>query len=512
MRILIVDDSPITRKIIKLELSRGGYDFLDAGDGEEALKLAIAEKPDLITLDVDMPKLDGYETCKKIRDIEMESAPTNVARKRIPIIFITANDSPEGREKGFQVGATDFITKPFARGDLLTITDRILKAKNYLAGTTALIVEDSAILRHVVADILTRQGVTVHEAVDGVAGLEAAKEMGHHLDMIITDYHMPGMNGEELCARIRNELKLWEIPVIILSGVEDKALIVRLFKAGATDFLIKPFAIEELLARINIHLKLSLLNRELTQKNNAMREELELAGEVQRTAIQEGAEVDFLEKSISYLPFGDVSGDVYDFTVNDHGDLCFFLGDATGHGIAAALMTMMVESGLDTIGREKPVHQMMDHLNRLLSARSGSRFVTGIYGTVSPSGLLTFSTAGHPPLILLPKQEPQRSFSEIGGLPLGLGQLRFPYESESVQLQPGDKFFVYTDGITEWENSKKSQYGMERFQHLLEKLRSGGVKNMVDGILEDLKTFSEGVACNDDLTLIGFEYLGGQNQ
>lgn len=508
MRILIVEDSAVTRKIIKRELTPGGFEFFDAEDGEQALIIAKDHAPDLITLDVDMPNLDGFQTCANLRSLSFKSDADPMSSRRIPIVFITSSDSEEERARGFEVGATDFLAKPFSEGELLNVVNKILKPQNILQGTTALVVEDSETIRHAVGDILRRQGVTVLEAAEGGAALEWARNSDIHIDLIVTDYIMPGMDGEELCFRIRNDLKLNDVPIIVLSGVESKPAIVGLFKAGATDFLIKPFAIEELLARINVHLQISLLNKKLTLTNAQMMDELSLAGEVQRAAIHDRMDVDFIDKSVLYIPYGGVSGDVYDFAINTKGDLCAFLGDATGHGMAAALMTMMVQSALDSIDGDAAVDSVMEQLDHLISERSGQRFVTGVYARISSSGVLEFSSAGHPPVIVLPKSGDPRVFSDTGGLPLGMTEFGLPFGRGQVQLTSGDKVFLYSDGVTEWEDPDQLQYGIGGLLNYLSHHRSLNMGDIVTGILDDLRSFARETECNDDLTIIGLEYKG----
>ena len=508
MRILIVDDSSTSRKFIRQEFEPGGFEIFEAQDGEEALTMARRHEPHLITLDVNMPHLDGYVTCAHLRTFKFDSETGPGFSRRAPIVFITSTDSAESRTRAFEVGATDFLTKPFHPGALMTIAQSILRPPDILRGTTALVVEDSNVIRHVVTDLLSRHGVTVLEADDGAAALEWARDESQRIDLILTDYLMPGMNGDELCAIIRASVRLKDVPIIFVSGVEQKQVIVQMFKAGATDFLIKPFDVEELLARIHAHLKVSLLNRELVVRNTEMTEELKLAGEVQRASIQDRVAVDYLRKSVLFLPHGQVSGDVYDFAVNARGEFCLFLGDATGHGVGAAFMTMMIQSGLDTVGRETPVELVLRELDRLIGKRGGQRFVTGIYVTITPKGVLTSSRAGHPPLILLPGKKPLRTLSEQGGIPLGLGPSSLPYGEEQVRLQPGDKFFLYSDGVTEWEGRHGEQFGTQRLLDFLERKRTLSVQSMVAGALEELRAFAEGQDCADDCTLIGFEFLG----
>jgi DNA-binding response OmpR family regulator len=508
MRILIVDDSAVTRKIIQRELEPGGFEIIFAEDGEQALIMAKSDPPDLITLDVDMPHLDGFQTCANLRSLSSASNAGALSAARIPIVFITSSDSEEERAHGFEVGATDFLAKPFAQGELLKIVNRILKPQNILRGTTALVVEDSDFIRHAVSDILRRQGVTVLEAADGGAALEWARNPEVHLDLIVTDYIMPEMDGEELCSRIRNDLKLHDLPIIVLSGVESKSAIVGLFKAGATDFLIKPFAIEELLARINVHLQISLLNQQLTLTNTQMMDDLSLAEEAQRSAIHDRVDVEFINKSVLFTPYGGVSGDVYDFSVNSKGELCAFLGDATGHGMAAALMTMMVQSALDSIGGDAAVDKLMEQLDHLISERSGHRFVTGVYARISSSGLLDFSSAGHPPLIVLPKSGDPRVYPDVGGLPFGMTSFSLPFGHEQVQLSSGDRVFLYSDGITEWEDPDHHQYGTEGLLNYLAHHKSPNMQEVVSGVMNDLESFARGTKCNDDLTFIGLEFAG----
>lgn len=508
MRILIVDDSAVTRKIIKSELEPGGFEILNAEDGEQAMLIAKSHAPDLITLDVDMPHLDGFQTCANLRSLSSAPNANALATGRIPIVFITSSDSEEERARGFEVGATDFLVKPFAQGELLKVVNRILKPRNILRGTTALVVEDSDFIRHAVSDILRRQGITVLEAGDGRAALELARNPDVHIDLIVTDYIMPEMDGEELCSRIRNDLKLHDLPIIVLSGVESKSAIVGLFKAGATDFLIKPFAIEELLARINVHLQISLLNQQLTLANTQMMDDLSLAEEAQRSAIHDRIDVEFINKFVLFAPYGGVSGDVYDFAVNSNGDLCTFLGDATGHGMAAALMTMMVQSALDSIGGDTTVDKLMEQLDHLISERSGQRFVTGVYARISSSGLLDFSSAGHPPLIVQPKSGDPRVYSDVGGLPFGMTSFSLPFGHEQVQLSRGDRVFLYSDGVTEWEDPAHQQYGIGGLLNYIAHHNSAKMQDVVSGVMNDLESFARGAKCNDDLTFIGLEYGG----
>lgn len=109
--VLIVDDQPVSLKLLVAFLERRGFDVRVASGGEAALILVGQERPDIILLDIMMPVLDGYETCRHLK--------ASVATADIPIIFITALTEVEDKLKGFEVGGVDYVTKPFQHDEVL---------------------------------------------------------------------------------------------------------------------------------------------------------------------------------------------------------------------------------------------------------------------------------------------------------------------------------------------------------------------------------------------------------
>ena len=118
-----------------------------------------------------------------------------------------------------------------------------------------LVVDDSDSARRHIVSSLKELGIGIWEADDGITALERIRQDPDKIDLVISDLHMAKMNGDELCRRIRTDLMMKTLPVIILSVDNDKKTTIELFKAGATDYLYKPFIHEELLARIHAHLK-----------------------------------------------------------------------------------------------------------------------------------------------------------------------------------------------------------------------------------------------------------------
>ena len=118
-KILVVDDEKNIVDIVTYNLRKEGYQTLEAYDGEEGLRLALEENPDLILLDIMMPKLDGYEVCRRIR-----------AKFQTPIIMLTARAEEVDKVMGFDLGADDYVTKPFGVRELLARVRANLRRQN----------------------------------------------------------------------------------------------------------------------------------------------------------------------------------------------------------------------------------------------------------------------------------------------------------------------------------------------------------------------------------------------
>jgi two-component system cell cycle response regulator len=263
MRVLIVDDSRVFRRALQTELMGGGYEVEAAEDGLQALACLRAQGFDLVTLDVDMPDLDGFATCERIRNEEFRGR----TGRDIRVLFVTSRDTLADRQRGFELGATDFFHKRnFKPGELLAAVNAMLRPQRRLEGLQAMVVDDSSVARSLAAGHLREQGVAVVEADSGEAALTALAKV-QDIDMILTDFHMPGMSGPDLCRHLRREFGWKEVPIIFLTSSDSQQEVVDLFAAGATDFLHKPFSKDELIARLSVHLQARQLNKKLAVFN-----------------------------------------------------------------------------------------------------------------------------------------------------------------------------------------------------------------------------------------------------
>lgn len=255
MRVLIVDDSSSVRQKIRKDLKDAQYTVLEADCGQNALDSLAEFQPDVITLDVNMPGMNGFEVATAIRNGKYPGFKKGDPLTNVHIVFITANDTVEERKKGFEAGASDFIMKPFLPGEVESSLQRILFKEHALEGFTALVVDDSPSTSLIVKENLEQQGIKVLTASNGVEAFNYLLDEECTIDLIITDYHMPQLNGLELCKIVRNKMKNTDIPIIFLTVDKDKSARIEIFKAGATDYLVKPFLKEELIARASVHLQ-----------------------------------------------------------------------------------------------------------------------------------------------------------------------------------------------------------------------------------------------------------------
>ncbi|MHC4909937.1 MAG: response regulator [Planctomycetota bacterium] len=140
-RILLVDDNPTNLTVLFQTLDGQGYQLLVAQDGEEALRVAAEAHPDLILLDILMPRLNGYDTCTRLK--------ADPVTAETPVIFMSALDEIEEKVKGFEVGAVDYITKPFQTREVLCRVETHLELQRLRRQLRARVAELEAALGEV---------------------------------------------------------------------------------------------------------------------------------------------------------------------------------------------------------------------------------------------------------------------------------------------------------------------------------------------------------------------------
>jgi serine phosphatase RsbU (regulator of sigma subunit) len=252
------------------------------------------------------------------------------------------------------------------------------------------------------------------------------------------------------------------------------------------------------------------LNSELSALYRTIEQDLNLAGEFQGSLLPDITGHKFVNIACRYFPSRVVSGDIYEVGRNREGDVSFFLGDATGHGITAAFLTMMLHTGFRTLNGRLTTDQAMDSLNKMLvSVETGGKFITGILARITSAGDLSITHAGHHQAILLPKGEGRTIGFDAGGLPLGLFASREgSYREERRKLHVGDRLLLYTDGVTERTNPGAEQFGETRLIELLLGNQEQPLEEWLDSVVRGVEAFASGNPAHDDVTMVGVEYTG----
>ncbi|RLB52337.1 MAG: hypothetical protein DRI90_22245, partial [Deltaproteobacteria bacterium] len=229
--ILLVDDSPLIHKHTVPILKQAGYDVVSAFDGEEAIAKVSQVMPQLVITDVEMPKMDGYEVCRRVK-----SSPETA---HIPVLICSALGDAADLQRGFDAGTDDYLVKPMAPVEVTTAVHDLLAGAMPSSRELILVVDDSAMTRLVVSDCLARQGFKIETAVDGRRGLEKARALNPAV--IVSDYEMPEMNGFEMVVELKRDPQTSSIPVILLSARDSLRDHKQMEAAGVTACLVKPF-------------------------------------------------------------------------------------------------------------------------------------------------------------------------------------------------------------------------------------------------------------------------------
>ena len=261
--ILIVDDVPENLHAL-MNILRNDYAITAATSGERALELAKRlPTPDLILLDIRMPGMDGYAVLGQLK-----ASPET---SDIPVIFVSALAEAADEARGIILGAADYITKPI-NPELLRLRVRnqlelrsYQKNRNELADAqanapskpTLLLVDDVPDCLHVLMEAL-KDEYQIQVANTGAKALQMLTD-GHCPDLVLLDILMPGMDGYEVCQRIKAMPACRHIPVIFVTVMDYAGDKVKGFAVGAVDYVTKPFDIDEVRARVQTHLELNRL-------------------------------------------------------------------------------------------------------------------------------------------------------------------------------------------------------------------------------------------------------------
>ena len=345
-------------------------------------------------------------------------------------------------------------------------------------------------------------------------GKEALDILGQNPDvqLVLSDINMPVMDGLTMLSQLSKMDS--DVQAVVVSAYGDMGNIRTAMNRGAFDFLTKPIDFNDLEITIDKGIRQVHIQRAALAARDRLvtiNRELELASEVQMSARpRDMPSTENHQVHAVIIPAREVGGDFYDyFPINDTNmGLC--IADVSGKGVPAALFTMVTRALLRAAVKdfESPA-DCLDLVNDLLCEDNESCiFITLFFAVIDfRNGRLNFANAGHNPPLLLRANSQVESLESTGNLVLGI-QPRHGYLNGNVQLGIGDTLFLYTDGITEAENSRQEQFEEARLYQRLEAFAGNSATEVAQGMVDAVREFTGGAPQSDDITCLAMQLLG----
>lgn len=355
-------------------------------------------------------------------------------------------------------------------------------------------------------DVLVEALQTDHKLAVALNGESALKSIDKSPpDLVLLDIVMPGMDGYEVCRRLRANSKTQDIPVMFLSSLDEVKDKTQGFEAGGNDYLTKPFEVLEVKARVRSLLKAKAYSDAVKEK---MAAELAVARDIQLgilpsniAATVKGTHLVVYGKLV---PAREVGGDLYEVLKLDDGRLLVAVGDVSGKGIPAALFMAVTTTLVRTMARQhrKPDEILLQVNDALVVQNPRGMFVTMLCMIIDPAtGDVCCANAGHPPPVLIrPGAAPQlvlNSTAMVAGVMAGI-----EIGCESIRLNPGETLVLYTDGVTEAFDAQQQLFDESRLVACLEKAGALNAEEAGATVLEAVRRHAGDYPQSDDITVV----------
>jgi phosphoserine phosphatase RsbU/P len=462
IRIVIAEDSRIQAKVLEKRLTTAGYSVRWGADGREALELIRSDPPDLIISDIEMPHMNGYQLCRTVK--------SDPVLRRIPLILLSTLSDPQDIIEGLQSRADNYVTKPYETDYLLSRVSSLLQTP---------ITDDDA------TDSSQKLEVTLK-------GKRYVVESGRQqvLNLLISTFENAVEKNTELI-RVNQEL----------SHSKDK------------------------LAKQNEMLQ--ELNAQLEANNARMTRDLDAAARIQHSLLPAGdIETDGVEVAWRYIPCDELAGDFLNFFPVDSQWMAFYVVDVSGHGVSSSLLSVTVARSLTRQATTSSIIARVDNAGRVtiatpaevaneLNSRfpmedQGNLYFTMFYGILNvETGDLRYVSAGHPPAAVLPiSGEPARLLPAEG---FAIGWMEdMETEEEKAILQPGDRLFIFSDGVPEAMNEDLEEFGEERMLDVINQSRGKTIDEAVGMIKSAVDHWCRINGPKDDVSILAVELLGSR--
>jgi sigma-B regulation protein RsbU (phosphoserine phosphatase) len=380
-----------------------------------------------------------------------------------------------------------------------------------------LIIDDDPAIAEAMSIRLSDAGYEVFSAPDGTSGLAAAREL--HPDVILLDVSMPDIDGRQVLRTVRQTRSASDLPIIMATSKSESEDVVEALKLGANDYVTKPLDFPIALARVNTHFQLKRATDELSAAHARMKRDLEAAARVQQTLLpDELPETDRAKFAWAYRPCDELAGDSLNvFRINDR-LIGLYVLDVSGHGVPAALLSVTVTRSLSRHGgefslvttsgsttQETSPAEVASRLNALYPMISnGGHYFTLMYGILDTATReFRFVCAGHPGPILAHPEEPDQHL-QVPALPVGIMD-EAAYEDTLLELQPGDRLYVHSDGLNEERNPAGEEFGYERLLEAIADGKDMSLEDSIDSVVEKVVAWRGDDHLKDDVSILAME-------
>jgi len=382
-------------------------------------------------------------------------------------------------------------------------------AKVLTQSVRILVVDDDEYNRKYLVHVLRKEEYHVDEARSGEMAL--AQLSGHDYDLVISDLHMYKVGGLDVLEAAKSKDR--HVQVMILTGYGTIPTAVQAMKRGAFEYLPKPINQDALLIKVKNALerrRLGMLleeqQRKIDEHHLMLERDLNLAKKVQHTLVPRNFENEHVAVGVEYLPMIGIGGDFADLYLDESGYLYITVIDVTGHGISAALLVNRICSELRKTVREGLEPRQVLHLLNTFFCESFAH--TGMFLTLMSvkfdfvTGQLTYAGSAHPAGLLycarkkvLRRLDSQNTI--IGFEPAGLEK----FIQSEVEIAPGDRLILYTDGVIETENEFETPFGLLGLRNSLQRHINKDAFESARAFVRDVRAFGHGDQ-RDDILLI----------
>lgn len=371
------------------------------------------------------------------------------------------------------------------------------ESRNLGDRSRVLVVEDEIMTSRMVQVILEQNGFTV-SCVFSVK--EAMEEL--HLqkpELILMDVELPDGNGFEVCEYLQKEQGLSRIPVLFMSSHEEVDTKIRGFEVGGVDYITKPVAGAELIARVRTHLRLRRAYESLAELQAERVQRLAGAQESMMPNPEDLPEARF---AIHLGQVLDAGGDFYDVVPVGEGIVDYIVADASGHDLAASFWTATLKTMVSQNARpeNRPrdiVHSINNVLRRILPE---GVFFTLIYVRVNrKKNRVILVNAAHPPAVVIPADGSSPWTLDQSGDIVGMFEDAI-YASQELELQTGDRLLLYSDGLIELTGHHEE--GMKKLLQNVSSVATVPLPKMVTSLVRQV---CGDMVPNDDIVLMGVE-------